>query len=103
MSSLVDRQQLALEEDVRRLVGEAVGRGIVCVATEAARLAEAYPGCGLSLDDIVGLITRMAGAANVVVKLAPPARPGGPHAAASGEAQPAARADPAPAGADRAR
>jgi hypothetical protein len=103
MSSLVNRQQIALEEDVRRLVGEALGRGIVCVATEAARLAQAYPGCGLSLDDIVALITRMAGAANVVVKLAPPARPGDAPRAGDGDGRPAAHAAPATAGDDRSR
>jgi hypothetical protein len=78
MSSFVDRQHLALEQDISRLLSEAAGRGVVCVATEAARLADAYPDSGLSLENIIVLITRMAGATNVIMKLAPPAKKNDP-------------------------
>jgi hypothetical protein len=61
-----DHYRIALDENVRRLVAEAIRTHCVVHAkAEAARLEDAFPECDMSKEEIARLIVQAARAARV--------------------------------------
>jgi hypothetical protein len=71
MPSPTTEQQIALQDEVATLIGEAMrSRTVLAVSAHAARLAETYGSAGMSKSEICQLIVSLAVPSNVALELA---------------------------------
>jgi hypothetical protein len=71
MPSPTTEQQIALQDEVATLIGEAMrSRTVLAVSAHAARLAETYRSAGMSKSEICQLIVSLAVPSNVALELA---------------------------------
>ena len=70
MTSCETEQQLALQDEIARLIANAsADRMVIRVATEASRLARQYSESGLSSNDIAKIIVDLATPSGVALEL----------------------------------
>jgi hypothetical protein len=65
-----NNQPLAMHEEIRKLISDAIASPAVVKASEhGARLASAYPLCGMTADDIAILIGKLAAGVDISTDL----------------------------------